>query len=51
MSKKLSGTKQILDVQGTEGLLKWIKDQNKLLLTELDDTNICCCVDDFILKN
>ena len=32
--KKLSGTKQILEVQGTEGLLKWIKDQNKLLLTD-----------------
>ncbi|MGH4051222.1 MAG: pyruvate carboxylase [Clostridium sp.] len=31
---KLSGTKQILDMQGTEGLLKWIKGQNKLLLTD-----------------
>ncbi len=28
------GTKQILDTQGTEGLVKWIKDQNKLLLTD-----------------
>ena len=34
MPEKLSGTKQILDMQGTEGLLKWIKDQNKLLLTD-----------------
>ncbi|WP_291636322.1 pyruvate carboxylase [Clostridium sp.] len=32
--KNLSGTKQILDLQGTEGLLNWIKDQNKLLLTD-----------------
>jgi pyruvate carboxylase len=32
--EKLSGTKQILDMQGTEGLLKWIKGQNKLLLTD-----------------
>ena len=32
MPEKLSGTKQILDMQGTEGLLKWVKDQNKLLL-------------------
>ncbi len=30
----LSGTKQILDTQGSEGLLKWIKNQNKLLLTD-----------------
>ncbi|MBU3180070.1 pyruvate carboxylase [Clostridium psychrophilum] len=34
MPNKLSGTKQILDLQGTEGLLKWIKGQNKLLLTD-----------------
>lgn len=34
MPEKLSGTKQILDMQGTEGLLKWIKGQNKLLLTD-----------------
>ncbi len=34
MPNKLSGTKQILDLQGTEGLLKWIKNQNKLLLTD-----------------
>ncbi len=30
----LTGTKQILDEQGTEGLVKWIKEQNKLLLTD-----------------
>jgi pyruvate carboxylase len=29
-----TGTKQILDEQGTEGLVKWIKGQNKLLLTD-----------------
>ena len=34
MPNELSGTKQILDMQGTEGLLKWIKNQNKLLLTD-----------------
>ncbi|MBU3092900.1 pyruvate carboxylase [Clostridium sp. CF011] len=34
MPNKLSGTKQILDMQGTEGLLNWIKNQNKLLLTD-----------------
>lgn len=34
MPNKLSGTKQILDMKGTEGLLRWIKDQNKLLLTD-----------------
>ena len=34
MPEKLSGTKQILDMQGTEGLLKWIKGQNKLLLKD-----------------
>ncbi|MBU3177679.1 pyruvate carboxylase [Clostridium estertheticum] len=34
MPNELSGTKQILDIQGTEGLLKWIKGQNKLLLTD-----------------
>ncbi|MFT5873563.1 MAG: pyruvate carboxylase [Clostridium sp.] len=32
--KNLSGTKQILDLQGTEGLLNWIKAQKKLLLTD-----------------
>lgn len=32
--ERLSGTKQILDSQGTEGLIKWIKSQNKLLLTD-----------------
>ncbi|MDD3223268.1 MAG: pyruvate carboxylase [Clostridium sp.] len=30
----LSGTKQILDTQGTQGLIKWIKSQEKLLLTD-----------------
>ncbi|WP_026886773.1 pyruvate carboxylase [Clostridium beijerinckii] len=30
----LSGTKQILDAQGPEGVVKWIKDQKKLLLTD-----------------
>ncbi|MBC2579661.1 pyruvate carboxylase [Clostridium sp. DJ247] len=30
----LSGTKQILDEQGAAGLVKWIKEQNKLLLTD-----------------
>ncbi|MBW9149935.1 pyruvate carboxylase [Clostridium sp. CM028] len=34
MPNKISGTKQILDMQGTEGLLNWIKNQNKLLLTD-----------------
>ncbi|MBU3100557.1 MULTISPECIES: pyruvate carboxylase [Clostridium] len=34
MPNELSGTKQILDLHGTEGLLKWIKGQNKLLLTD-----------------
>ncbi len=30
----LSGTKQILDERGAEGLVDWIKSQNKLLLTD-----------------
>ncbi|EYE87403.1 hypothetical protein Q428_13515 [Fervidicella metallireducens AeB] len=30
----LSGTKQLLDKEGPEGLVKWIKSQNKLLLTD-----------------
>ncbi|MEQ8153824.1 MAG: pyruvate carboxylase [Clostridiaceae bacterium] len=30
----LTGTKQILDSQGPEGLVNWIKSQNKLLLTD-----------------
>jgi len=30
----LSGTKQILDSEGPEGVVKWIKDQKKLLLTD-----------------
>lgn len=33
-TEKLSGTKQILDSKGTEGLINWIKEQNKLLLTD-----------------
>lgn len=31
---RLSGTKQILDAEGPEGVVKWIKNQNKLLLTD-----------------
>ena len=30
----LSGTKQILDSEGPEGVVKWIKNQKKLLLTD-----------------
>lgn len=30
----LRGTKQILDEQGPEGVVKWIKDQKKVLLTD-----------------
>lgn len=30
----LKGTKQILDTEGPEGVVKWIKSQNKLLLTD-----------------
>ncbi len=30
----LSGTKQILDERGPEGLAKWVKDQSKVLLTD-----------------
>ena len=30
----LSGTKQILDAEGPEGVVKWIQNQNKLLLTD-----------------
>ncbi|WP_234122139.1 pyruvate carboxylase [Clostridium hydrogenum] len=33
-SKDLRGTKQILDNHGPEGLVKWIKEQDKLLLTD-----------------
>ena len=29
-----NGTKQILDEKGAEGLAKWIKDQNEVLLTD-----------------
>ncbi|MEN6348477.1 MAG: pyruvate carboxylase [Syntrophomonas sp.] len=32
--EKLAGTKQILDKKGPQGLVKWIKAQNKLLLTD-----------------
>lgn len=32
--KNLSGTKQILDEKGPEGVVEWIKNQNKLLLTD-----------------
>jgi len=31
---KLSGTKQILDKKGPQGIIDWIKSQNKLLLTD-----------------
>lgn len=34
VNEPLRGTKQILDEQGPEGLVKWIKSQNKLLLTD-----------------
>lgn len=30
----LCGTKQILDNEGTDGLIRWIKNQNKLLITD-----------------
>lgn len=33
-SQPLSGTKQILDRDGADGLVQWIKGQNKLLLTD-----------------
>ncbi|HEX3010901.1 MAG TPA: pyruvate carboxylase [Syntrophomonadaceae bacterium] len=33
-SSKLSGTKQILDQKGPEGVVDWIKSQKKLLLTD-----------------
>ncbi|MTI69519.1 MAG: pyruvate carboxylase [Firmicutes bacterium] len=32
--KNLSGTKQILDKNGPDGVVEWIKKQNKLLLTD-----------------
>lgn len=32
--EKLSGTKQILEEKGPEGVVEWIKNQNKLLLTD-----------------
>lgn len=34
LTESLSGTKQILDSQGPDGVVKWIKEQNKLLLTD-----------------
>ncbi len=33
-TEPLSGTKQILDEKGPEGLVNWIKSQNKLLITD-----------------
>ncbi|QSX07903.1 pyruvate carboxylase [Alkalibacter rhizosphaerae] len=33
-SKKLYGTKQILDEKGPDGLVQWIKDQKQLLFTD-----------------
>jgi pyruvate carboxylase len=32
--ERLSGTKQILDIKGPQGVVEWIKSQNKLLLTD-----------------
>ncbi|WP_121664926.1 pyruvate carboxylase [Metabacillus litoralis] len=32
--QRVNGTKQILDQQGASGLVKWIKDQNQVLLTD-----------------
>ena len=29
-----SGTKQILDAQGADGLVQWVKDQKEVLLTD-----------------
>ena len=34
LPEDLSGTKQILDTQGVDGLIKWIKSQDRLLLTD-----------------
>jgi pyruvate carboxylase len=34
LPEDLSGTKQILDSQGVDGLVKWIKSQDRLLLTD-----------------
>ena len=34
LPEDLSGTKQILDTQGVDGLIKWIKSQERLLLTD-----------------
>ena len=34
LPEDLSGTKQILDSQGVDGLIKWIKSQDRLLLTD-----------------
>ncbi|MEN6460546.1 MAG: pyruvate carboxylase [Syntrophomonas sp.] len=33
-TNKLSGTKQILDSKGPEGVVEWIKSQNRLLMTD-----------------
>ncbi len=32
--EKLSGTKQLMDAEGPKGVVDWIKDQNKLLMTD-----------------
>ena len=29
-----NGTKQILDERGADGLVKWVQDQNRVLLTD-----------------
>ncbi|MDF2504670.1 pyruvate carboxylase [Clostridium sp.] len=34
IQSNLNGTKQILDTKGPEGLVNWVKEQNKLLLTD-----------------
>ncbi|MBD7911174.1 pyruvate carboxylase [Clostridium cibarium] len=34
LTEPLIGTKQILDSEGPDGVVKWIKEQNKLLLTD-----------------
>lgn len=34
LTAPLSGTKQILDAQGADGLVKWVKEQKDVLLTD-----------------
>lgn len=34
LTAPLSGTKQILDTQGADGLVKWVKEQKEVLLTD-----------------